>query len=246
MPGVRPGRSWRSAGERIVPASGRGVVEQDSQAPRRNSSVDQRGAGNRWGLTLVQDTERDDTPGQFAVGFAFASLAALLGAVLWLIVAETFEVRLALIALGVSVVIGLVLLRFAPRDRRNAPTAIVLTFLSALVGLLASQYALLAQATDQSFAEAVLRVPFARIPRLLIAGTDAGTWLIVALSLVSGGRVALLLHNVAAAPSPPEVAPAPVLQRSCATASCAAFQQRVTERRCEACGSPTQLVTADA
>jgi hypothetical protein len=144
-----------------------------------------------WVNPASADTER------FGVALLAALGVAIAGIVAWVILAETMQVRTAIVAFAVAIGTTAAFRRFAPRYP-TAPVVVVgLTVASAVLGLLASQYALLAQAVHVSFFTAVGEVPLSKIPRLITIGTDPLTWIIVALSGYSGYRAAqrLRLHQ---------------------------------------------------
>jgi hypothetical protein len=123
-----------------------------------------------------------------------------LGVVGWVVLAETWHVRSALVALAVAAGVTAVFRREAPHDRRAVPTVVAMTLASAVFGLLASQYAVVARAAHVSFFTAVLNIPLSDVPKLFTAGITPVTWFIVALSVYSGYRFATRLP---AAPPPP-------------------------------------------
>jgi hypothetical protein len=120
--------------------------------------------------------------------------AAALGVVGWIYLAEAFQLRSALVAFAVALATTAAFARYAPDDRRAPVTIVVLTVASALVGLLGSQYALLAHDVHLSFFTTVRDVPLHKVPRLVTTGTDAFTWVIVALSGFTGYRQAMRLR----------------------------------------------------
>jgi hypothetical protein len=155
-------------------------------------------------------------PENFARALVASIGIAVLGIVAWAVLAETVHVRSALVSFGVAIGTAAAFRRWAPRHP-GAPVAIVgLTIASAVLGLLASQYALLADAVDISFLDAVNDVPLSKVPHFLTIGTDAFTWIIVAVSVYSGYRAAIQLRGhqrtmtaaapIYGAPTPP---PAP-------------------------------------
>src|SRR5436305_9558522 len=87
----------------------------------------------------------------FATALTLAVLVAAGGVVGWVVLAQTMHLRSALVALVVAAGTAAAFRRHAPADAR-APIVIVgLTVLSALIGLLASQYALLADAVHVDY-----------------------------------------------------------------------------------------------
>src|SRR4051812_7241933 len=147
-------------------------------------------------------------PSAFGRALAMSIGIALAGVAGWVILAEAAHVRTALISFGVAAGVAAVMQRFAPHDRR-APVVIVgLTIASALVGLLASQYVLVADSAHVSVMTAVDRIPLSKIPHLLTVGTTAITWIIIALSAYTGfgyaRRLTMARKAVQPAASTPE------------------------------------------
>ena len=127
---------------------------------------------------------------RFGLAFGASVVIAAVGVATWAMLAATMHARSALVGFAVAAGIATVMRALAPHDRR-APIAIVgLTAISALLGLLASQYELLAQATGLSFTDVVERLPMSKVPHLLTIGTTPMTWVIMALSVYSGLRMA--------------------------------------------------------
>ena len=133
---------------------------------------------------------------------------ALVGVGAWVLLAEAAHVRTALIAFGVAAGVATVMRTFAPADRRAPATIVVLTVASALLGLLASQYVLLADAVHLNVFTVVDRLPMSKIPKLLTTGTTAITWIIIAVSAYTGFGYAQR-HSAArrAAPTVPSGTP---------------------------------------
>jgi hypothetical protein len=133
----------------------------------------------------------------FATALTLAVAVAAGGVVAWVLLAQSMHVRSALVALVVAAGTAAAFRRHAPADRR-APIVIVgLAVASAVVGLLASQYALLADAVHVDYFTVVERLPMSKIPRLMTAGTTPMTWFIVALSIYTGWRYSIRLRQAA-------------------------------------------------
>jgi hypothetical protein len=125
-------------------------------------------------------------PSSFGRAVLLSVLIALAGIAGWAILAEAIHARTALISFAVAAGVAAIMGRLAPFDRR-APAAILgLTIASALLGLLASQYVLLANATHISVTTAIDTVPFSKVPKLLTIGTTPITWIIIAVSAYTG------------------------------------------------------------
>jgi hypothetical protein len=149
-------------------------------------------------------------PSRFAAALGLSVAVALLGVVAWELLAQTAHMRSALVGFGVAAVLAGVMRTFAPGDRRAPYCVVLLTALSALAGLLASQYALLAESVHVSFFYAVQHVPVSKIPDLMKAGTTAMTWVVMAASVYAGFAFSRRLD--VAPPQPvlsPSAAPAP-------------------------------------
>ncbi|HVU73914.1 MAG TPA: hypothetical protein VHE83_13195 [Mycobacteriales bacterium] len=131
---------------------------------------------------------------RFGTAFALSLFIACVGVATWVALAATMQLRSALVSFGVAAGIATVMRAFAPHDRRAPIAIVVLTALSALVGLLGSQYELLSQAANLGFFDTVSRVPTAKIPHLLTIDTTPMTWVIMALSVYSGLRMATALR----------------------------------------------------
>src|SRR3954471_1201675 len=125
-------------------------------------------------------------PSGFGRALAMSTAIAMAGVVGWVILAETAHVRTALIAFAVAAGVAAVMRTFAPHDRRAPAVIVILTIASALLGLLASQYVLLADANHVGVMTAVSHVPVSKIPRLMTIGTTAITWVIIALAAYTG------------------------------------------------------------
>jgi hypothetical protein len=141
-------------------------------------------------------TQAAPTAGGFGRALALSLAIAAAGIGGWVVLAATVQVRTALIGFAVAAGVAAVFRQFAPHDRRAPALIVILTVLSALVGLLASQYVLLAHAAHVSTMTAISKVPMSKVPELMTTGTSAITWLIIALSGFSGLRYAQ--HHAAA------------------------------------------------
>src|SRR5207248_5850182 len=104
----------------------------------------------------------------------------------WIVLAQLAHARTALIELLVAVVAAGAMRRYAPADGRAPFVVVAVTLLSTFAGLLGSEYALLADVTHKGFFTVIGDVAVEKVPRLVFTGTDAVTWLIVALSIGSG------------------------------------------------------------
>jgi hypothetical protein len=125
-------------------------------------------------------------PASFGRAVLLSVLIALAGIAGWAILAEAVHARTALISFAVAAGVAAIMGRLAPFDRR-APAAILgLTIASALLGLLASQYVLLANGQHMSVTTAIDNVPLSKIPKLLTIGTTPITWIIIAVSAYTG------------------------------------------------------------
>ena len=134
---------------------------------------------------------------RFGFAFGLAVAIALAGVAVWAILAEMAHIRLALVSFGVAAAIAATMRTFAPTDRR-APAAIVgLTAVSAVAGLLASQYALLADAAGLGYFDVVRRVPMSKIPDLMTTGTTGITWFVMAASIWAGWSFARKMRAAA-------------------------------------------------
>jgi hypothetical protein len=125
-------------------------------------------------------------PTGFGRALAMSLAIAVAGIVAWAVLAEVAHVRTALIAFAVAAGVAAVMGRFAPDDRRAPATIVILTVVSALVGLLASQYVLVADTAHVSVTTALSRIPVSKIPKLMTTGTTAITWIIIAVSAYTG------------------------------------------------------------
>jgi hypothetical protein len=138
------------------------------------------------------------SPPTEAENFPLALLAAVaiavLGVVAWAVLAETVQVRTALIAFGVAIGTAAAFRKYAPSSPAAPLIVVVLTVASAVLGLLASQYALVAHDFHLSFFTVVDQIPLSKVPHFLTIGTDALTWIIVALSGYSGYRASMQLR----------------------------------------------------
>jgi hypothetical protein len=125
-------------------------------------------------------------PSGFGRAVVLSALIALAGIAGWAILAEAVHARTALISFAVAAGVAAVMGRLAPLDRRAPAVILGLTIASALVGLLASQYVLLADAAHVGVTTAIENVPLSKIPKLLTTGTTAITWIIIAVSAYTG------------------------------------------------------------
>jgi hypothetical protein len=183
----------------------------------------------------------EELPGRFGYerGLWISIGVAFLGVFLWVGAAEVLHVRTALISLAVAAVTAVVMAAHAPGDRRVPATVVVLTVASAVLGLLASEYALVAIALHRSYFDVVLSVPLSRVLRLTVTRTDAFSWFIVALSVYSGIRMARrtkrmsVVRDEVPTEAPPET-------RRCVSKSCPQFHAIVESRQCASCGNATQ------
>jgi hypothetical protein len=146
-------------------------------------------------------------PTKFGTAVGLSLGVAILGVVVWEVLAQAAHVRSALVAFGVAAGIAAVMRAFAPNDRRAPAVIIVLTALSALAGLLASQYALVADAVHVSFFTVVQNIPMSKIPELMKTGTSPMTWVVMAASVYAGfafsRRLAVETPRPVAAPPAP-------------------------------------------
>jgi hypothetical protein len=144
-------------------------------------------------------------PEAFGVAVAAAVGVAILGVIGWIVLAEAFRIQTAFVAFGVAIGTAAAFRRFAPRNATAPTLVVVLTVASALVGLLGSQYALLAHDAHVSYLTAVRGVPVSKIPDLMKDGTNAFTWVIVALSGLTGYRQSqrLRMHQQRFGSGPP-------------------------------------------
>jgi hypothetical protein len=133
-------------------------------------------------------------PESLGMALAAAVGVGVLGVIGWVAIADAFQARTALVAFGVALGTAAAFRRFAPSNPLGPPAVVVLTIASALVGLLASQYALLAHDAHLGFFTVVNRLPASKIPTLMTTGTGAFTWVIIALSGLSGYRASMRLR----------------------------------------------------
>ena len=129
---------------------------------------------------------------RFGVALGLSVAIAVMGVVGWTVLAMA-HLRSALISFAVAAGIAATMRAFAAHDRR-APFAIGgLTALSALSGLLFSQYEMVADATNLSLYTVINRIPVSKLPDLLTTGTSAVTWVIMAASVYTGLQAATRL-----------------------------------------------------
>ena len=152
-------------------------------------SPDQPGYGLPRNLPDALGSVRTQTRRSYWTGLALGVVVAAAGVLGWALLAYV-HVRTALIALVVAAGVAAAMRTQAPGDRRAPATVVVLTVLSALVGLLAAQYVLLAHAAHLSVFTVIRLWPVSKIPTLMTTGTDAFTWLIIALAALTGWRYA--------------------------------------------------------
>jgi hypothetical protein len=148
-------------------------------------------------------------PTRFGVALGLSVAVAILGVVAWEVLAQAANMRSALVGFGVAAGIAAVMRTFAPGDRRGAPAIVVLTAVSSLAGLLASQYAMVADALHIGFFDAVQLVPTSKIPELMKTGTSAMTWIVMAASVYAG--FAFSRRLAVETPQPPVTAPVPAV-----------------------------------
>jgi hypothetical protein len=183
-------------------------------------------------------------PEQFARAVLVSVGAGVAGVAGWAILASSVHVRTALISFAVAAAAFAAFRRFAPHNPLAPAVIVAVTVASALVGLLASQYALLADAAHVSYLTAVRDVPMSKVPKLLTTGTDAFTWIIVVLSVYSGYRQSLRLRLMGRPTTPPpgwNQQPAQDPRSAEAFASLAAANERANALREKASnpGEPT-------
>jgi lysylphosphatidylglycerol synthetase-like protein (DUF2156 family) len=163
--------------------------------------------------TVYPTTPTIAAPNKFGTAVGLSIAVAVLGVVVWEVLAQTAHLRSALVGFGVAAAIAGVMRAFAPNDRRAPVVIIVLTALSALAGLLASQYALVADAFHISFFTVVRDIPISKIPELMKTGTSPMTWIVMAASVYAGFAFSRRLEVqppqpvVVAPPAPPASAP---------------------------------------
>jgi MFS superfamily sulfate permease-like transporter len=136
-------------------------------------------------------------PEKFGLALAAAIGVAVLGVVAWVVIERAFNIQTALVGLAVAVGVVSCFRKWAPLNPAAPVIVVVLTVASAITGLLATQYDLLAKAAGISLSKTVNDVPLHKVPKLLTTGTNAFTWIIIALSVYTGIRYATRMRMVA-------------------------------------------------